>query len=186
MPGEVRWYFSENGEVKGPLPESELVRLARAGRVLPTEYILREGHQEWLSAQPLVENAHALPLDGEVPTARVATQPDLVINDEDEGRGGVPPAVWVLVVIGALSLIGFAWYMLGPMSPVLGNDDDAAQAEPDPRNTLEDITIDAAINPTPQGEGGAQDGGTPASIQQPPADPEGQPATPEQPSGMEG
>jgi hypothetical protein len=145
MTREVRWYFSENGEVKGPLPESELVRLARGGRILPTEYILREGHQEWLSARPLVENAHALPVDGELPTARVATQPNLSIGDDEDGGGGVPPVVWVLVVVGVLALSGFAWYMLGPMSPIMGGDgvDQAPTQQPAP---------DPAANATPNPE----------------------------------
>lgn len=160
---EVRWFFSESGEVRGPYLESDLIRLARSGRISETEYILREGHQEWLSAGPLVQNAHSLPIDGEarIPHAAPVTfAAPAVAEVSADVEAGAPRAIlWVLGVVAAVVLGGFAFYMLGPWSPILHQPSSGtAPADTATQGPAGQVpAADAATTPAPTAPGSAVD-----------------------------
>jgi len=50
QPAEAEWYYSKNNESKGPIPFSELERLALVGELLPDDYVWTGGMQTWLPA----------------------------------------------------------------------------------------------------------------------------------------
>jgi hypothetical protein len=50
QPAETDWYYSKNNDSRGPVPFSELERLALTGELLPEDYVWRGGMQVWLPA----------------------------------------------------------------------------------------------------------------------------------------
>jgi hypothetical protein len=50
QPAGPDWYYSKNNESRGPVPFSELERLALAGELLPGDYVWTGGMQAWLPA----------------------------------------------------------------------------------------------------------------------------------------
>jgi tRNA A-37 threonylcarbamoyl transferase component Bud32/tetratricopeptide (TPR) repeat protein len=48
MPSD--WYYSRDGEQHGPLSSADLVRLAKAGELLPTDFLWKDGMSDWRPA----------------------------------------------------------------------------------------------------------------------------------------
>lgn len=77
----MEWYYSSNGEQKGPVKESELKDKVRSGEVAPGELIWRDGMGDWQPVSKVPEMAVALPGNDPAPEPAVA----------DEAAPGSPP-----------------------------------------------------------------------------------------------
>jgi hypothetical protein len=64
QPAETDWYYSKNNESRGPVPFSELERLALAGELLPEDYVWTGGMQGWLPATTAVPTLFFEPVTG--------------------------------------------------------------------------------------------------------------------------
>ena len=52
------WFYEENGQRKGPVPESHVVDLIRSGRVSYGSLVWKEGFPEWLKIENTALHAH--------------------------------------------------------------------------------------------------------------------------------
>lgn len=48
--GSGEWYLSRDGQSHGPVTDLELRKIAELGHLKPTDYVWREGYQDWLPA----------------------------------------------------------------------------------------------------------------------------------------
>jgi hypothetical protein len=44
------WYYTQNGEQRGPVSPAQLRQLAQAGDLQPTDLVFKEGGKEWVAA----------------------------------------------------------------------------------------------------------------------------------------
>lgn len=68
----MNWYYSENNEQRGPIPENEFDFLVRAGKITPDTMVWREGMTDW---QPWREVRPEEPAGPVPPPIGGATQP---------------------------------------------------------------------------------------------------------------
>lgn len=59
LPAEPQWYYAVHGEQQGPVPQSQLLGLIRAGKVSASDHVFREGNAEWTLAGEAAELAAA-------------------------------------------------------------------------------------------------------------------------------
>ena len=41
------WYYTQNGEQRGPVSPAQLKQLAQSGQLQPTDLVFKEGGKEW-------------------------------------------------------------------------------------------------------------------------------------------
>ena len=54
------WFVAAGGERLGPIPQADLLTLAREGRIKATDLVWREGMSQWVSAGQAPELAGVL------------------------------------------------------------------------------------------------------------------------------
>lgn len=47
------WHYSREGKMYGPVPLSELKKLAEAGELAPSDFVWKEGLLEWVEASSI-------------------------------------------------------------------------------------------------------------------------------------
>ena len=105
-----QWYYGENGQRLGPIPEADLGSLIAAGRIGPATLIWREGMAEWLPlGQVSAQGGLAvLPPSGGYDLLRPATTSGFAIASMVCGIVGIVTCIFLLgipaVICGHLSL----------------------------------------------------------------------------------
>jgi hypothetical protein len=128
-----QWYYSEQGQQKGPLAEEELKQLALAGQLKPTMLVWKRGMTQWTQANQ-VDGLFPPPTppdpDAPPPIPDSLTSPPPVTYGTGEASRTHPKTVLekcyfpfqiTLLVIFALGLftLGFSYYY-GPFAVAIG------------------------------------------------------------------
>jgi len=69
------WYYSENGQQKGPVSESDLRALVQRGTVRDSDLVWREGLGDWIPVSQATELAESPSPQGAVPAPATAGGP---------------------------------------------------------------------------------------------------------------
>ena len=102
-----QWYYGENGQRLGPIPEADLGSLIAAGRIGPATLIWREGMAEWLPlGQVSAQGGLAvLPPSGGYDLLRPATTSGLAIASMVCGILGLVLSCMFLSILGIPAVI---------------------------------------------------------------------------------
>ena len=79
----VMWYYSENGQRKGPISEDDLKQLATSGKLKPTDKVWKKGMASWAAASSI----EGLPF----PSHAASEPPPLPFGDATSPHSGPPP-----------------------------------------------------------------------------------------------
>jgi hypothetical protein len=124
------WYYTQQGQQKGPVPTAQLKQLASSGRLMPTDLVWKQGMANWVPASntrglfpPAAAPVAAAPSPAKAPARRPPIFVEPIDDDEEEdfedeaGRErrprrrskGLSTGAWVAIIggsVGGLVLIG--------------------------------------------------------------------------------
>jgi hypothetical protein len=102
-----QWYYSKSGRQLGPVPESELSRLAASGEINPaTDLVWREGMADWQPASQALPHLASTPSLPAQPAALNPYQAPVASDFHQEETGGLPELVEVAPGTAALEVGG--------------------------------------------------------------------------------
>jgi len=123
-----QWFYSRDGQPRGPLTFAEVVALAQAGELAPTELVWQEGTPDWrpaaevpglfASAQPLPPPLTTPPTGGAPPIGLPYAQPVAPNYYASGGQSYASDARTAMII----SIIGIfcVGIILGPIGFALG------------------------------------------------------------------
>lgn len=114
-----QWYWVDRGTQKGPVSWQGLLSLAKAGKVRPTDLVLREGSQTWQPASTAkdVDNQPSSSAQPVAPRAMPQFNASNVIPDDSEESNPVGGGVNIKRMLFGAALCGG-----GVILSVLGHD----------------------------------------------------------------
>lgn len=120
---EPQWYYTQQGQQVGPIPESQMRALIQSGRVGPAEFIFKEGMADWAPASLFVQLAGpASPVIGAAP-AMISTRPvvggEVTIGNIFNQAMEVFKANWLNLSLGVL-IVGAISFGIGFVSGIVG------------------------------------------------------------------